>query len=239
MPELLVELLSEEIPARMQERASEDLLRLMVEGLAQAGLAGLGARAFATPRRLTLAIHDLPDAAPDTMEERKGPRTDAPAAAIEGFLRQAGVTLAQCIVVEDRKGSFHVARIERPGRATPEIVATLLPEVIRQISLAQIDALGIGAAALGPAAAFACSVTFDGEVVDVDSRGPPFAAPPPAAIASWRRIRSRSAASRTMRLKLRDAWVMLDAAERVATIRAEGDTLAFAKGLKWSRTRGC
>ena len=230
MPELLVELLSEEIPARMQERASEDLLRLMVEGLAQAGLAGLGARAFATPRRLTLAIHDLPDAAPDTMEERKGPRTDAPAAAIEGFLRQAGVTLAQCIVVEDRKGSFHVARIERPGRATPEIVATLLPEVIRKFPWPK--SMRWGSRQLRWVRPLhALLVTFDGEIVDVTveglrsgatTRGHRFMAPHPIKV---RRFEDYE-------LKLRDAWVMLDAAGRVATIRAEGDTLAFAKGLK-------
>ena len=97
MPELLVELLSEEIPARMQERAADDLLGLMVDGLEQAGLQARGARSFVTPRRLTLSIADLPAAAPDTREERKGPRIDAPQAAIDGFLRQAGVTLASSL----------------------------------------------------------------------------------------------------------------------------------------------
>jgi glycyl-tRNA synthetase beta chain len=230
MPELLVELLSEEIPARMQERASEDLLRLMVEGLAQAGLEALGARAFASPRRLTLAIHDLPDAAPDTVEERKGPRTDAPAAALDGFLRQAGVTLAQCIVEEDRKGSFYVARIERPGRATPEIVATLLPEVMRKFPWPK--SMRWGARQLRWVRPLhSLLVTFDGQIVDVTveglragatTRGHRFMAPHPIKV---RRFEDYE-------LKLRDAWVMLDGAERVATIRAEAETLAFAKGLK-------
>src|SRR5689334_14431194 len=166
MPELLVELLSEEIPARMQERAAEDLLRLMIDGLEQAGLKALGARSFATPRRLTLSIADLPAAAPDTREERKGPRIDAPQAAIDGFLRQAGLTLEQCIVEEDRKGAFYVARIARPGRATPEFVATLLPDVVRQFPWPKSMRWGSGQLRwIRPL--HSVLVTFDGEVVDM------------------------------------------------------------------------
>jgi glycyl-tRNA synthetase beta chain len=230
MPELLVELLSEEIPARMQERAAEDLLRLMVDGLEQAGLQAEGARAFATPRRLTLSIPDLPAAARDTREERKGPRTDAPAAAIEGFLRQAGVTLEQCVIEEDRKGAFYVARIDRPGRATPEIVAALLPEVIRKFPWPKSMRWGSGQLRwIRPL--HSVLATFDGQVVDLTidgirsgatTRGHRFMAPQPIKV---RRFEDYE-------LRLRDAWVMLDGGERAETIRAEANTLAFAKGLK-------
>ena len=104
------------------------------------------------------------------MEERKGPRTDAPAAAIDGFLRQAGVTLAQCIVEEDRKGSFYVARIERPGRATPEIVATLLPEVMRKFPWPK--SMRWGARQLRWVRPLhSLLVTFDGQIVDVTVEG--------------------------------------------------------------------
>jgi glycyl-tRNA synthetase beta chain len=230
MPELLVELLSEEIPARMQERAADDLLRLMVDGLEQAGLQARGARSFVTPRRLTLSIADLPAAAPDTREERKGPRIDAPQAAIDGFLRQAGVTLEQCIVEEDRKGAFYVARIERPGRATPEIAAALIPEVVRKFPWPKSMRWGSGQLRwIRPL--HSVLLTFDGQVVDMTidgirsgatTRGHRFMAPQPIKV---RRFEDYE-------LKLRDAWVMLDGAERAETIRAEADTLAFAKGLK-------
>ncbi len=230
MPELLIELLSEEIPARMQERAAEDFRKLMAEGLEQASLEAAGARAFATPRRLTLSIDELPGSAPDTLEERKGPRTDAPPAAIEGFLRQAGVSLEQCIVEEDRKGSFYVARIQRPGRATPEIVATLLPEVMRTFPWPKSMRWGSGQLRwIRPL--HSVLATFDGQVIDLTidgirsgqvTRGHRFMAPQPIKV---RRFEDYER-------KLRDAWVMLDGSERAETIRGEANTLAFAKGLR-------
>jgi glycyl-tRNA synthetase beta chain len=230
MPELLIELLSEEIPARMQERAAEDFRKLMTEGLEQAGLESEGARAFVTPRRLTLSIDELPGAAPDTREERKGPRTDAPSAAVEGFLRQAGVSLDQCVVEEDRKGSFYVAHIQRPGRATPDIVATLLPEVMRKFPWAKSMRWGSGQLRwIRPL--HSVLATFDGQVVDLTidgirsghvTRGHRFMAPQPIKV---RRFEDYER-------KLRDAWVMLDGGERAETIRGEARTLAFAKGLR-------
>jgi glycyl-tRNA synthetase beta chain len=236
MPELLVELLSEEIPARMQERAAEDFLKLMLDGLEQAGVPAEGARAFVTPRRLTLSIGELPGAAPDTREERKGPRTDAPPAAIEGFLRQAGVSLAQCVIEEDRKGAFYVARIERPGRLTPDIVAMLLPEVMRKFPWPKSMRWGSGQLRwIRPL--HSILATFDGQVVDVTidgirsgnvTRGHRFMAPHPIRI---RRFEDYE-------MKLRDAWVMLDAGERAETIRAEANTLAFAKGLRMVEDEG-
>jgi glycyl-tRNA synthetase beta chain len=230
MPELLIELLSEEIPARMQERAAEDFRKLMVEGLEEAGLEVEGARAFATPRRLTLSIDELPGAAPDTREERKGPRTDAPPAAIEGFLRQAGVSLEQCVVEEDRKGSFYVAHIQRPGRAARDIVATLLPEVMRKFPWPKSMRWGSGQLRwIRPL--HSVLATFDGQVIDLTidgirsgqvTRGHRFMAPQPIKV---RRFEDYER-------KLRDAWVMLDGGERAETIRGEANTLAFAKGLR-------
>ena len=131
MAEFLLELLSEEIPARMQARAAEDLKRLLTEKLKAAGLEFTKADAFVTPRRLALVIDGLPVAQPDVKEERKGPRVDAPAQAIDGFLRSTGLTRDQLTEVEDKKGTFLVAVIEKQGGATADVIAQLVPEVIR------------------------------------------------------------------------------------------------------------
>ena len=132
MPELFIELFSEEIPARMQKRAEEDLLKLMREKLEARGLEFKDARTFSAPRRLGVSITDLPAKAADVNEEKKGPRVGAPDQAIQGFLKSAGLTsIDQAQVVEDKKGAFYVARIERAGAATPAIVQEVLPEIIR------------------------------------------------------------------------------------------------------------
>ena len=131
--------------------------RLVVGALSDRGLLFEGARAFAGPRRLTLAIAGLPAKQPDVSEEKKGPRVGAPEKAIEGFLKSAGVTLDQCQKQSDAKGEFYVAVIERKGRPTSEVMAELLPETLRQVPLAEIHAVGrsrIGA--LGAAAACHC-----------------------------------------------------------------------------------
>jgi glycyl-tRNA synthetase beta chain len=132
MPELLLELFSEEIPARMQGRAAEDLRRLVVDGLKAQGLDVGEAKAFATPRRLALVVEGVPAKSPDTSEERKGPRVNAPEQAIAGFLKSAGLaSIGEAQVVADpKKGDFYVARIEKPGRAAKEIVAELVPAVV-------------------------------------------------------------------------------------------------------------
>src|SRR5450432_660927 len=128
MAELLLELLCEEIPARMQNRAAEELRRLVVEKLAAAQLAHDGARAFVTPRRLTLVVDGLPAAQKDVAEERRGPRVGAPPAAVEGFLKSAGIaSLAECEERDTGKGVFYFAIIRRAGRATAEV----LPELLR------------------------------------------------------------------------------------------------------------
>src|SRR5438067_4221969 len=133
MPDLLLELFSEEIPARMQARAAEDLKKLVTDRLVGAGLVYEGAKAFATPRRLTLAVQGMPAHQPDVREEKKGPRVGAPAGAIQGFLKAAGLaSIDEAIVQKDpKKGDFYVALIDRPGRAALEVLAEILPEVVK------------------------------------------------------------------------------------------------------------
>ncbi|MCI4666209.1 MAG: glycine--tRNA ligase subunit beta [Neomegalonema sp.] len=123
MPELLLELFSEEIPARMQAKASEDLKKLMLAGMAEAGLAHGQARAFATPRRLTLVIDEVAKETDAVREEIKGPRTDAPAKALEGFLRKTGLSEAQLEKRDDKKGQVYFAVIEKPAQKAEEIIA--------------------------------------------------------------------------------------------------------------------
>src|SRR6185503_15680016 len=133
MAELLLELFSEEVPARMQGRAAEDLKRLVVEGLKGQGLAVGEAKAFATPRRLTLVVEGVPAKSPDIAEEKKGPRVNAPEQAIAGFLKSAGLkSIGEAQVVADaKKGDFYVAKIEKPGRAAKDIVAEAVPFIVR------------------------------------------------------------------------------------------------------------
>lgn len=133
MPDLLLELRSEEIPARMQRKAAGDLKKLVTDALVEAGLTYEGAREYWTPRRLTLDIRGLTARSADVREEKKGPRTDANEKAIEGFLRGAGLSgISEAQVVSDpKKGDFYVAIINRPGRAAEEIIADVMPGIIR------------------------------------------------------------------------------------------------------------
>ena len=133
MPDLLLELRSEEIPARMQRRAAEDLKKLVTDALVARGFLYEGAKAFSTPRRLALHIAGLPARGDAVREERRGPRVGAPEAAIQGFLKGAGLTsLDQATTVTDpKKGEFYLAVIERPGRETLDVLAELLPEIVK------------------------------------------------------------------------------------------------------------
>ncbi|MFB9950395.1 glycine--tRNA ligase subunit beta [Rhizobium puerariae] len=133
MPDLLLELRSEEIPARMQRKAAGDLKKLVTDALVEAGLTYEGAREYWTPRRLTLDVRGLTARSADQREERKGPRTDAPEKAIEGFLRGAGLSsVSEAQVVSDpKKGDFYVAVISRPGRPAEEIIADVMPGIVR------------------------------------------------------------------------------------------------------------
>src|SRR5215218_8020206 len=133
MPDLLLELFSEEIPARMQRRAAEDFKKLVTDALVARGFLYEGAKAFATPRRLALHVAGLPARGQDVREERRGPRVGAPEAAVQGFLKSAGLaSLEQAKIERDpKKGEFYVAVIERPGRPTPEVLADILPAIVR------------------------------------------------------------------------------------------------------------
>ncbi|QXC51075.1 glycine--tRNA ligase subunit beta [Agrobacterium salinitolerans] len=133
MPDLLLELRSEEIPARMQRKAAGDLKKLVTDALVERGLTYEGAREYWTPRRLTLDIRGLNARSADVREEKKGPRTDANEKAIEGFLRGAGLNdISQAQVVSDpKKGDFYVAIINKPGRPAEEIIAEVMPGIIR------------------------------------------------------------------------------------------------------------
>jgi len=133
MPDLLFELRSEEIPARMQRKAAGDLKKLVTDALVEAGLTYEGAREYWTPRRLTLDIRGLTARSADVREEKKGPRTDANEKAIEGFLRGAGLSdISEAQVVSDpKKGDFYVAIINKPGRAAEDIIADVMPGIIR------------------------------------------------------------------------------------------------------------
>ena len=132
--ELLLELLSEEIPARMQARAAEDLQKLVVDGLKAQGLVVGTAQSYATPRRLALHITGVPAASPAISEERKGPRVGAPEQALAGFLKAAGLASIKDaeIVTDAKKGDFYVAKIDKPGRAATAIIAELIPELMRK-----------------------------------------------------------------------------------------------------------
>ncbi|WP_186393089.1 MULTISPECIES: glycine--tRNA ligase subunit beta [unclassified Pannonibacter] len=133
MPDLLLELFSEEIPARMQRRAADDLKSLVTNALVEAGLTYEGAKAFATPRRLALHIAGLPVASKATREERKGPRVGSPAQALEGFLRGAGLSSIEEATIQSdpKKGEFYIAVIEKPGRPAEQIIAEVVPGIIR------------------------------------------------------------------------------------------------------------
>src|SRR5262249_12421657 len=133
MPDLLLELRSEEIPARMQRKAAGDLKKLVTDGLVEAGLTYEAAREYWTPRRLALDIRGLTARSKDVREERQGPSVKAPEQATQGCLRSAGLSdVSQAEGQSDaKKGDFYVARIVKPGRAAPDIIAALMPEVIK------------------------------------------------------------------------------------------------------------
>src|SRR5258705_6153049 len=133
MPELLLELFSEEIPARMQAKAAGDLRRMVTDRLVAEGLVYEGAKAFSTPGGRTLTGHGIPARQSDLKEERRGPRVGGPEAAIQGFLKATGLaSLEQAKIQRDpKKGDFYVALIEKPGRATLDVLADMLPVIIR------------------------------------------------------------------------------------------------------------
>ena len=240
MPDLLIELFSEEIPARMQARAAEDLKKRMTDALVEAGLTYGGAAAFHTPRRLTLTIHDLLAESPTLKEERKGPRTDAPAQAIEGFLRGAGLTRDQLEEREEKKGRVFYAVIEKPGRPAADIVAEELEKIIRSFPWPKSMRWGAGSLRwVRPLHSILCILTtaegatpvpldIDGIQASDTTEGHRFMAPG--------RVRVRSFEDYQLQLKSR--FVLLDAAERAEAIWQEATNQAFALGLEVVEDRG-
>ena len=241
MPDLLLELFSEEIPARMQARAAEDLRKLVTDRLVDAGLVYEGAKAFVTPRRLALAVQGVPVRQPDVKEEKKGPRVGAPAGAIEGFVRAAGLkSIEEATVKPDKKGDFYVAVIEKPGRPAIEVIGKLVPEVVRAFPWpksmrwgersAQPGALGWVrplhsiVATFGPETEDPDIVAFaiDGIAAGDETRGHRFMAPQPFKV---RRLEDYAA-------KLEKAKVVLDPERRRQIILADAKNLAFAQGYE-------
>jgi glycyl-tRNA synthetase beta chain len=234
MPDLLIELLSEEIPARMQARAADDLKRLVTDGLVAAGLTYADAAAFATPRRLTLSIDGLTPESRPVREERKGPATTAPEAALQGFLRSTGLTLDQLEQRPDKKGSAWFAVIEKPGRKAAEIVAETLEATIRDFPWPKSMRWGSGSLRwVRPLQSIICllvteagaetvPLTIDGLTAGNTTRGHRFMAPAHFTVTSFDDYEA----------KLKRARVMLRPADRAAHIRADAESLAFAQGME-------
>jgi glycyl-tRNA synthetase beta chain len=242
MPDLLFELFSEEIPARMQAKAADDLRRLVTDRLVAEGLVYEGAKAFATPRRLALTLHGLPARQSDLKEERRGPRVGGPDAAIAGFLKTTGLaSIEEAKIQRDpKKGDFYVALIEKPGRATIEVLAEILPVIIRTFpwpksmrwgersaksnSLSWVRPLHAITATFGLETEEPDVVNFsvDGIEAGQTTFGHRFMAP--AAI-RVRRFEDYEA-------KLLDAKVVLDPERRKDTILTDAKQLAFAQGFE-------
>ncbi len=236
MPDFLLELFSEEIPARMQVAAAKDLERLVVGGLSDRGLLFEGAKSFSGPRRLTLAIAGLPAKQPDTREERKGPRVGAPEKALEGFLRSAGVTLDQCAKQSDAKGEFYVAVIAREGRPTADVLAEIVPEAMAKLPWPKSMRWTAGTTRwVRPLHGIVA--TFDGEEVPFE-----FANIKSGNMTLGHRFLSQGLIHvrrfDDYEKKLRDAHVILDATERKEIILHEAKQKAFALGLELVEDEG-
>jgi glycyl-tRNA synthetase beta chain len=237
MPDLLLELYSEEIPARMQPRAAEDLKRIVTDRLVDASLPYEGAQAFATPRRLALAVQGIPQRQPDIKEERKGPRVGAPEAAIAGFLKSAGLqSIAEARIEKDaKKGEFYIAAIAKQGRPAIDVIAEIVPEVVRSFPWPKSMRWGTGelswvrplhsiVATFGPETEEPEIVRFfvDGIAAADVTRGHRFLAPQPFTV---RRLDDYVA-------KLQQAKVVLDPTRRQEMILADAKNLAFAQGYE-------
>ena len=232
MPDLLLELFCEEIPARMQAGAARDLERLMVGALSDRGFLFEGIKAFAGPRRLTLAIAGLPAKQKDVREELKGPKIDAPQAALEGFLKKTGLTKDQLKVEKTPKGDVYIAVIEREGRETAAVLAEIIPEVMAKLPWPKSMRWKPGVAVRWVRPLHSILCTFDGEAGAVQLRRCLAAGCTRAAIASCRKARSKSGALTIMPQKLKAAHVVLDAEERAAIIFEGVKQAAFVHGLE-------
>jgi glycyl-tRNA synthetase beta chain len=236
MPELLVELFSEEIPARMQRKAAEDLKKAVTNALVDAGLVYEGAKAFVTPRRLALTVTGLPARSPDTREERKGPRVGSPQQAIDGFLKAAGLSSIEQAKIESdpKKGEFYVAHIDKKGAEATEILSNLLPKVITGFDWPKSMQWGNGGLTwVRPLRAITATFGTDNDepvVIPFQSN----------TVASGQTtFGHRFLAPDAIRVKrfddyvqaLEKAKVVLDIDRRKEIIKADADNLAFAQGL--------
>ncbi|MEO5755918.1 MAG: glycine--tRNA ligase subunit beta [Mesorhizobium sp.] len=248
MPDLLLELRSEEIPARMQRKAAGDLKKMLTDGLVEAGLTYEAAREYWTPRRLTLDVRGLTARSKDISEEIKGPATTAPEQAVQGFLRKAGLSsIAEAHVHSDpKKGDFYVAHISKPGRAAEEIIAELVPGIIRGFPWPKSMRWGPASAKPGslrwvrPLQSILCTfgpeteepVIVDFEIDGIRSGnityGHRFHAPGEIIV---RRFDDYVT-------KLEAAKVVLDADRRKEIILADAKNLAFANGLELVEDEG-
>ena len=234
MPDLLIELFSEEIPARMQTRAADDLKKLVTDGLVEAGLTYAGAAAFATPRRLTLAIDGLTGESRAVREERKGPKVGAPDAAIDGFLRGAGISREALEIRDDKKGQTYFAVIEKPGRKAAEIIAEVLDATVRNFPWPKSMRWGTGSLKwVRPLHSIICVLSdesgaevvplaIDGITAGRTTYGHRFLAPAVITVNNFDDYEA----------KLKRAHVILRADERAETIWNDASQQAFARGLE-------
>ncbi|AXK83403.1 glycine--tRNA ligase subunit beta [Pseudolabrys taiwanensis] len=247
MPDLLLELFSEEIPARMQARAADDLRKMVTDRLVAAGLVYEGAKAFATPRRLALTVHGVPVQQPDLKEERKGPKVGAPEQAIAGFLRAVGLaSIDQAKVQADKKGDFYIAVTEKKGRPAIDVIAEIVPEVVRAFpwpksmrwgaasakpgALNWVRPLHSIIATFGPETEDPEIVRFDvdGVAVGNETRGHRFMAPGAFTVKRFDDYVE----------KLHAAKVVLDPQRRADIILADAKNLAFAQGYELVEDEG-
>ena len=229
MPDLLLELFSEEIPARMQAQAAKDLERLVIGALSDRGLLFEAVKSFAGPRRLTLAIAGLPVKQPDVSEELKGPKVDAPPAALDGFLRKTGLTKEQLKIEKTPKGDVYIGVIERAGRATSEVLAEILPEAFAKLPWPKSMRFpGSTVRWVRPLHGIVC--TFDGDVVPFA-----FAGVTSGNVTLGHRFLSEGPIEvrrfEDYAEKLRKAHVILDPAERKEIILHDARNRAFAQKL--------
>jgi len=241
MPDLLLELFSEEIPARMQRKAAEDLRKSVTNALVEAGLVYEGAKAFATPRRLALTVHGVPARSPERREERKGPRVGAPEKAIAGFLKAVGLaSIEEATIQPDKKGDVYVAVIEKPGRAAEDVIAEVVPAAMRAFPWPKSMRWGAASAKPGslnwvrPLHSILCVFgpeTSDTEVIPFEvggirsgnvTHGHRFMAPEPIVVKRFGDYAP----------KLEKAKVVLDADRRKEIIHADARDRALALGLE-------